>query len=121
MLSENINLANATPNAVAHESFHAEIPAVIRAELNADRDRDLLTRMRFLARKKRMLEPDITDEEMADYLALAEDFPNFDQWLSARRGDGEVALRASAPWVAATAVIVGFLAALLLAAIAAAV
>ena len=44
-------------------------PAVIRAELNADIDRDMLARIRDLARKRRMLQPDIAEEEMADYLA----------------------------------------------------
>jgi hypothetical protein len=124
MFSESTKITDATAtavvNALGYEALGFEIPPVMRAELNADRDRDLLARMRYLASKKRMLEPDITDEEMADYLALAEDFPNFDRWLSARRGADDLALPAKAPWVAATAVIVGFLAALLLAAIAAA-
>ncbi|HKD70349.1 MAG TPA: hypothetical protein VKB84_26155 [Candidatus Binataceae bacterium] len=98
-----------------------ELPAVIRAELNADKDQDLLARMRYLTRKKRMLRPDITDEEMADYLALAENFQNVEQWLSARRGTLETPVRASAAWIAATAVIIGLLSAMLIAAIAIAV
>jgi hypothetical protein len=39
---------------------------VIRAELNANLDRDLLVRMRHLARKRRMRRSEISDEEMAD-------------------------------------------------------
>jgi hypothetical protein len=35
-----------------------EIPALIRAELNADIDRDVLARMRYLARQTRLLQPD---------------------------------------------------------------
>ena len=57
------------------------VPAAIRAELNADTDRDVLIRMRHLARKKRMRKPEITDEEMADYLALAENCANFEHWF----------------------------------------
>lgn len=98
-----------------------EIPAMIRAELNADLDRDVLDRMRYLARKKRMRQPEITDEEMADYLALAENCQNFEQWLSARHGTLERPLRARAAWVMATLAILGVLTAMLIVAIAIAV
>jgi hypothetical protein len=118
MLSECSNFASTTP----HGRFVSdEIPAVIRAELNADLDRDLLARMRYLARKRRMRRPEISDEEMADYLALAENFQNFEQWLSARRGTLETPLRTSPAWMAATGVIFGFLAVMLVVAIAIAV
>ena len=96
-----------------------EIPAVIRAELNTDRDRDLLVRMRHLARKKRMRQPDITDEQMADYLALAENCENFDQWLKFRRGAVISApSRGAVAWVLGTLAIIGVLTAGLIAAIA---
>ena len=97
------------------------IPAVIRAELNADIDRDLLDRMRALARDRRMLQPDITDKQMADYLALAEGFGNFARWLGARRGAVEVPFRASAAWLVGTLAILFFLTAMLIIAIAIAV
>lgn len=61
------------------------VPAVVRVELNADTDRDVLIRMCHLAHKKRKRHPEITDEEMADYLALAENCPNFEHWLKLRR------------------------------------
>jgi hypothetical protein len=86
-----------------------ELPAAIRAELNADTDRDVLTRMRHLARKKRIQEPEITDEEMADYLALAEDFTNFEQWLRAHRSRVDAPVRTNAAWLAAIVTILGLL------------
>jgi len=96
-----------------------EIPAIVRAELNADRDRDVLVRMQHLARKKRMHQPDITDEEMADYLALAENCENFEQWLRFRRAAADPGPSGSAiAWVLGTLAIVGVLTAGLIAAIA---
>ena len=96
-----------------------EIPAIVRAELNADRDRDVLVRMQHLARKKRMHQPDITDEEMADYLALAENRENFEQWLRFRRAAADPGPSGSAiAWVLGTLAIVGVLTAGLIAAIA---
>jgi hypothetical protein len=86
-----------------------ELPAAIRAELNADTDRDVLIRMRLLAGKKRMREPEISEEQMADYLALSEDFKNFEQWRSARRGTDESPAYASITWMAAIAAILGLL------------
>jgi hypothetical protein len=98
-----------------------EIPAIIRAELHADIDRDLLARMRHLARNKRMSQPVITEEEMADYLALAENFENYAQWVSARRGTLKHRLRTTVAWVVATSAILGFLTAMLIVGIAIAV
>jgi hypothetical protein len=98
-----------------------EIPAVIRAELNADVDRDMLARMRDLARKRRMLQPDIAEEEMADYLALAENFENSTQWISARRGTLKRPLRTTVAWVVAISATLGFLTAMLIVGIAIAV
>jgi hypothetical protein len=118
MLSESSNLAGPAP---CRPFVSDKIPAAMRSELNADADRDLLARLRDLARKKRMMQPDITDEEMADYLALAEDFQNFEQWLSARRRTFDSPLRTSAAWAAATVAILGFLTAMLIVAIAIAV
>jgi hypothetical protein len=115
MLSESYNFAGTVPDG---PSISDEIPFVIRTELNADSDRDLLTRMRHLARKRRMLQPEITDEELADYLALAENFQNFAHWLSARRGSNKRAVPASAAWVAATLAILGVLTAMLIVGIA---
>ncbi len=87
-----------------------EIPAIVRAELNADSDRDVVVRMRHLARKKRMRQPDISDEEMADYLALAENCENFEQWLRFRRGAAEPGPSGGAiAWVLGTLAIVGVL------------
>jgi excinuclease UvrABC helicase subunit UvrB len=101
------------------ESRYNEIPAAIRTELNADSDRDVLARMRHLARKKRMRQPNITDEEMADYLALAENCENFEQWLKSKRETLEPGpSRASIAWVLGTLAIVGLLATGLLTAIA---
>jgi hypothetical protein len=95
---------------VDRESSYDEIPAAIRAELNADGDRDVLVRMRHLARKKRMRQPDITDEAMADYLALAENCANFEQWLKSRRGTAEPRpSRGSVAWALGTLAIVGLL------------
>ncbi len=92
------------------ESNYDEIPTTIRVELNADSDRDVLVRMRHLARKKRMRQPDITDEEMADYLALAENCANFEQWLKSRRGAAEARpSRGSIAWALGIFAIVGVL------------
>lgn len=101
------------------KSRYDEIPAVIRAELNADSDRDVLVRMRYLARKKRMAQPDISDEQLADYLALAENCENFHQWLKFRRGAaGTGPSRGALAWMLGTLAIVGVLTAGLIAAIA---
>jgi hypothetical protein len=112
MLLENPDFAAGTP-----DRLYDEIPEVFRTELNAELDRDVLVRMRDLARRKRTLRPDISDDEMADYLALAENFPNFAQWVRARRLSQSPA-RATASWVAATAIILGVLTAMLIMAIA---
>ncbi len=96
-----------------------ELPAKIRAELNADSDRDVIDRMRHLARKKRMRQPDITEEQMADYLALAENCENFEQWLKFRRGAAEPGpSRSALAWILGTLAILGVLTAGLIAAIA---
>lgn len=101
------------------ESRYDEIPAAIRAELNADSDRDVLVRMSHLARKKRMRQPDITDEEMADYLALAENCKNFEQWLKFRRDVNVPRLsRGVIAWALGTLAILGILTTGLIAAIA---
>ena len=89
-------------------------PAVIRAELNADIDRDMLAKMRDLARKRRMLQPDIAEEEMVDYLALAEHFENSTQWISARRATLKRPLRTTVAWVVAISATLGFLTAMLI-------
>ena len=95
------------------------VPAAIRAELNADTDRDILIRMRHLARKKRMRHPEIADEEMADYLALAENCANFEHWLKFRRSATEHrASRGTFTWLLSTLAIIGLLATGLIAAIA---
>ena len=96
-----------------------EIPAIVRAELNADSDRDIMVRMQHLARKKRMQQPDITDEEMADYLALAENCENFEQWLKFRHETIEAGPSGRVvAWMLGTLAIVGVLTAGLIAAIA---
>jgi hypothetical protein len=89
-----------------------DVPAVIRKELDDDSERDTLVRMRYLARKKRMLHPGITDDEMADYLALAESFENFQRWIAARRSTSQTSVRPINGFLAATALIVGRLTAL---------
>jgi hypothetical protein len=99
-------------------SHYDDIPAVIRAELNADTDRDVLVRMRHLARKKRMRQPDITDEEMADYLALAENQKNFKEWLRFRRGQTAPQASSTITWFVGVLAVVGLLTAGLIAAIA---
>jgi len=115
-IAENSNFAGLMADV---ESRYDEIPAAIRAELNADSDRDVLVRMRHLARKKRMRQPNITEEEMADYLALAENRQNFEQWLKSRRGTLEPRpSKASVAWVLGTMAIVGLLTTGLIAAIA---
>jgi hypothetical protein len=95
-----------------------DIPAVIQSELNREMDRDTMERMRYLARKKRMLRPDITDDEMADYLALAENFQNFEDWISARRSTTQASVYPVNGFLAVIAVIFGLLTAMLIAAIA---
>jgi hypothetical protein len=115
MLSESCNFVAGTPDGPL---VYDAIPAVMRTELNADMDRDMLARMRDLARKKRMRRPDISDDEMADYLALAENFQNLAQWMSARRSTLQSPFRASVGWVTATAIILGLLTTMLIAAIA---
>jgi hypothetical protein len=114
MLTENSSLAVCNPYGLMGD----EIPALIRQELNADSDHDLLVRMRHLARKKRLRQPDITSEQMADYLALAENYQNFAQWRSARAGSIQKPAPASVAWIAVTAVAVGLLTAMMIIAIA---
>jgi hypothetical protein len=104
---------------VDQERHYEEIPAAIRAELNADSDRDVLVRMSHLASKKRMRQPAITDQEMADYLALAENCTNFDQWLKFRHATGEPGpSRSLVAWALGTLAIVALLTTGLIAAIA---
>lgn len=98
---------------------YGEVPTKIRAELNAYTDRDVLVRMEDLARRRRMLRPDVTDEELADYLALAENCDNFEQWLKFRRGAAVSGRsRGTIVWVLGTLAIVALLATGLLTAIA---
>jgi hypothetical protein len=99
-------------------SSYNDIPALVRAELNADSDRHVLVRMQHLAQKKRASRPEITDEEMADYLALAENYENFDQWLKSRRGPAFTASRGTVAWVLGTLAILALLTTGLIAAIA---
>jgi hypothetical protein len=73
-----------------------------------------MARMGHLARKRRLRQPVITEEEMADYLALAENFENHAQWVSARRGTLKRPLRATVAWVVATSAILGLLTAMLI-------
>src|SRR5262249_49475287 len=115
MLIEDYNFAISVPREISEE-----IPAIIRNELNADRDRDLIVRMRDLARKKRMRQPEVTDEEMPEYLALPENFSNFAQCKNGRRGN-LANPRPTLIWIALTAVTVGLLTAMLIVAIAIAV
>jgi hypothetical protein len=115
MLSESSNFTAGTPD---RARLYDQIPEIIRAELNADTDRELLVRMGDLAHRKRILRPDITDVELADYLALAENFPNFEQWINARRMTLQGQARAGAGWITATAVILGLLTVMLIMAIA---
>ena len=115
MSSESFNYAGIMPNG---PHIYDEIPAFIWTELNAYSDRDLIIRMRHLARKKRMRRPDITDEEMADYLALAENFQNFAHWMSARRSELQTPVRALAGWATVLAIAAGLLTATLIASIA---
>jgi hypothetical protein len=101
------------------KSLYGAVPAKIRAELNPDTDHDSLVRMEHLARRKRMLRPNVTDEELADYLALAANCDNFDQWLKLRRGVAVSGLsRGTIAWVLGTLAIVALLATGLIAAIA---
>lgn len=107
------------PVAEVKTRSYDDIPGLIRAELNADSDREVMVRMQHLARKKRMSRPDITDEEMADYLALAENCENFEQWLKFRRGAMEPGpSRSVIAWVLGTLAIVAVLTAGLIATIA---
>ena len=117
MLKDNSSLAVSN----SYAPMGDEIPALIRHELNADSDHDLLVRMRHLARKKRMRQPGITNEEMADYLALAENYQNLAQWLNARATSLQKPSRASLAWIAVTAAAVGLLTATMIIAIAIAV
>jgi hypothetical protein len=80
-------------------------------------DRDVIVRMQDLARKKRILRPEITDDEMADYLALAENFQNLAHWISARRSKLQTPVYTTG-WATAIAIILGLLTATLIVAIA---
>ncbi len=57
MSTECLSLARSAP----YRLLNDELPEAIRLELNAERDRDLLIRMRYLARKKIMRQPNITE------------------------------------------------------------
>lgn len=89
------------------------IPRVIEGDLNPDIERDMLARMSDPARKRSMLRPNITEKEMAEYVALAEEFEDFTHWIS-----GSGSSHTNMPWIAAISVIVGFLTAMLIVAIA---
>ena len=115
VLSENFNSAAWI---AGEPEINDDIPAVIQTELDGDMDRDTMVRMRYLARKKRMLRPDITDDEMADYLALSENFQNFEHWISARRSTTQALGRPINGFLAVTALILGLLTAMLIVAIA---
>jgi hypothetical protein len=98
---------------------YGNIPAILRDELNAETDRDVLARMEHLARKKRMRQPDISDEQMADYLALAENCKNFKEWLKFRANPGSAGGSPGAvAWFVGVLTVVGVLTAGLIAAIA---
>jgi len=115
MLSESFNSTSRTPD---QPHLNDEIPPVIRTQLNADMDRELIVRMQDLARKRRRLQPDITDDEMADYLALAENFQNVAHWGTARHSTFQGSIRAGTGWAMAIAIVLGVLTAVLIAAIA---
>jgi hypothetical protein len=115
MSRENFNSA---ARIAGEPKINDDIPAVIQTELNGDLDRDTMLRMRYLVRKKRMSRPDITDDEMADHLALAENFQNFEHWISARRSSPQASGRLNNGFLAVTAVIFGLLTAILIVAIA---
>jgi hypothetical protein len=115
VLSENLHSA---ASIAGEPKINDEIPGIIQTELNRDMDRDTMIRMRYLARKKRISRPDITDDEMADYLALAENFQNFEHWISARRSTPQASVRG---FLAVTAIILGLLTAILIVAIAIAI
>lgn len=106
------------PVADAKARSYPDVPAAIVAELNTDRDRDMLSRMQRLAEKKRLRQPDISEAEMADYLALAENCQNFEQWLKFRRGPAESRQRGAIAWALGTMAIVALLTTGLIAAIA---
>jgi hypothetical protein len=118
VLSKTLNSAVRMENT---PQVYEEIPAPIRAELNAYTDHDTIVRMRHLALKKRISRPDITDDEMADYLALAENFQNFEHWKSVRRLTPESSVRAVTRWLTAAIIIFGLLTAILIVSIAIAV
>ena len=113
MLSEDLN-----PAAGMVGRPYDEIPPTIRAELNAEIDREMIHRMQDLARRKRMRRPDINDDEMADYLALAENRKNAVQWIRARRIAIHGPERATSQWMVAIGIIVGILAVMLITGIA---
>jgi hypothetical protein len=115
VLSETLNSAVRKENA---PQIYDEIPAAIRAELDVDADQDMIVRMRHLALKKRMSRPHITDDEMADYLALAENFRNFEHWISARRQTRRNPVRAGTWWLTVATIIFGLLTAILILSIA---
>jgi hypothetical protein len=108
-----------TPATESRSHSYGDIPEIVRAELNADTDREVVARMRHLARKKRMRQPNITDEEMADYLALAENRKNFKEWLKLRQGEAApVASSGALTWLVGVLAVVGLLTAGLITAIA---
>lgn len=109
---------NSTAWIASEPTINDDIPAVIQSELNGEMDGDTMVRMRYLARKKRMSRPDITDDEMADYLALSENFQNFERWISARRSAPQASGRPINGFLAVTAFIFGLLTAMLIVAIA---
>jgi hypothetical protein len=115
VLSENLHSA---ASIAGEPKINDELPAIIQTELNRDMDRDTTIRMRYLARKKRMSRPDIIDDEMADYLALAENFQNFEHWISARRSTPQASGRPVNGLLAVTGLIFGLLTAMLIVAIA---
>ena len=94
-----------------------EIPVAIPPKLIADIDGDLLPTRCDPPRKRMTLQPDITDEEMAEYLASAKN-ENCEQWLSAHRDTLENPVRIIAVWMLATLALLGFLTVMLIVGIA---
>jgi hypothetical protein len=88
--------------------IYSEVPAKIRAELDFDADHEVLVRM-DLAHKKRMLRPNVTDQELADYLALVENCDDFDRWLKFRRGAPVSRSYATIAWLVGTFAIIALL------------
>jgi hypothetical protein len=95
-----------------------DVPAVTRAKFNPSTGEDLPAKTRDWTRKRMKLQPGVSEYEMVDYAALAENSQTLPTEASTRRATVESPTHGSVAWVLAILAIIGFLTAMLMVGIA---